>query len=200
MSLGHVAPAQPGQQQRVLGAQVAQPPGAQRQHAEVLPLGQRGAIGQHQLHLLARHRAGDRRGARWGGRAGRAPGMCRRRHRDQPHLADPLPFQRVRHGPPSSRSRQAGRSRPARAARRRPGPRCAAAGPRSGTRRRSRSARDQACGREHHVDRQAQLRLQPAAQRGGAGAQLVHQPADAAGIGDQARGRPRSAPGGGRRG
>ena len=55
----HIAPADAAAQQRMLGAEVAQAPVAQRHHAEVLSLGQRAAVGEHQLGVLAQHGARD---------------------------------------------------------------------------------------------------------------------------------------------
>ena len=51
---GHVAPAQAGAQEGVLGAEIGQAPHARRQHAEVAAPGQARAVGEHQLHVVLR--------------------------------------------------------------------------------------------------------------------------------------------------
>ena len=51
--VGHAAPSEPAEQERVFGAEVAEPPSFGRQHAEILSPRQVGAVRQHELHVVA---------------------------------------------------------------------------------------------------------------------------------------------------
>jgi len=77
---GHIAPADAGQQQGVLGAQIRQTPRLGAEHTKIVALGERRAIGEHQLRMVSRGSGRVRRTER--------QRVARCRDRYQLHTAD----------------------------------------------------------------------------------------------------------------
>ena len=161
----------------MLGTEIGQPPGLRGDDAEILAAGQRRAVGQHQLHMLAQDRRGE------SSLAARQR-MPIRGNGNQLHHADRALFERI-HAPrqraADTHARHAIEHELRHRAQRldiKAKANCGEFGAEGIER------LDQHAGRQHDIDSDGDLRLQAADQSTGAGEQPIHALRDPARIGE----------------